>query len=36
MGDIEELQKDIIKCHPEKDITRDMFELNLEELEKAW
>ena len=32
----EELQKDIIKCHPEKDITRDMFELNLKELEKAW
>ena len=32
----EELQKDIIKCHPEKDITRDMFELNLKELGKAF
>ncbi len=31
-----EFQEDIIKCHFEKDITRDVFELNLKELGKAF
>lgn len=32
----DEYQDDIIKCHPEKGIMRDSFELNLKELGKAF
>ena len=32
----DEYQDDIIKCHPERGIMRDSFELNLKELGKAF